>query len=426
MARTGMNLGRPFTDSLCQRAGETEPTAGDFRRHDPQGDTPSRRWLLRAGGLGVAVAGTGAVIGSPRQDPTVPLYMSTVARSSSKSLVAVAAGQENRVIPGSRVLHAAEDAHTLFRRQQQWVSSERPWVRENPFPNLTRSALLDICVLFDGFPAPLAGWAPLWRHVWPRDACHVAVGLAAAGLARHTDSVFTFLSRVQRVDGRFEARYLPDGSGVPDDRPVQLDGTGWVPWALDAVAQRLPAADQAQFIAAHGPMVRRCVHTIVQETDTRTGLPAPCPDYWERPEREITLGTAAPLLAGLRAAASLLRVIGEDELATVAGTRAKALAEAIITAFGPAGYPRYPSGRGRDTAVAFLLPPYAPTTEPLVLKAFHQAQDEMLRPAGGLAPGAQWRDDGISWTPHTASFALAHALTGQRAQAERLLRWLDT
>ena len=48
----------------------------------------------------------------------------------------------------------------------------------------------------------------------------------------------------------------------------------------------------------------------------------------------------------------------------------------------------------------------------------------MGRPAGGLAPGAAWKHDGISWTPETALFAAAWAATGHGPRAELLLRWL--
>ncbi len=49
----------------------------------------------------------------------------------------------------------------------------------------------------------------------------------------------------------------------------------------------------------------------------------------------------------------------------------------------------------------------------------------MHRPAGGLAPGTGWKDDGISWTPETAQFALAHAANGNHTEAVRNLEWLE-
>src|SRR5690606_41689131 len=50
-----------------------------------------------------------------------------------------------------------------------------------------------------------------WRYVWPRDAAFVAVAFAAAGHLDDAVGVLEYLQRVQGTDGRFEARYVPDG-----------------------------------------------------------------------------------------------------------------------------------------------------------------------------------------------------------------------
>ena len=75
--------------------------------------------------------------------------------------------------------------------------------------------------------------------------------------------------------------------------------------------------------------------------------------------------------------------------------------------------------------MTFLVAPIGPTqADSEVLTAIDRAQASMGRPAGGLAPGASWKDDGISWTPETALFAAAWAATGHRPRAEALLGWL--
>ena len=53
--------------------------------------------------------------------------------------------------------------------------------------------------------------------------------------------------------------------------------------------------------------------------------------------------------------------------------------------------------------------------------------ERMRRPAGGLSPGAGWKNDGISWTPQTSLVALADAASGDPARRERArerLTWL--
>ena len=42
----------------------------------------------------------------------------------------------------------------------------------------------------------------------------------------------------------------------------------------------------------------------------------------------------------------------------------------------------------------------------------------MARPAGGLAPGAAWKRDGISWTPQTSLYALTAAVNGEMTSLE--------
>ena len=48
-----------------------------------------------------------------------------------------------------------------------------------------------------------------------------------------------------------------------------------------------------------------------------------------------------------------------------------------------------------------------------------------MRSSGGLAPGAEWKQDGTSWTPETALVAYTAAASGRDKTAERWLTWLD-
>ena len=85
----------------------------------------------------------------------------------------------------------------------------------------------------------------------------------------------------------------------------------------------------------------------------------------------------------------------------------------------------YPDGHEADAASAFLLPPFQPTALPGAGAAWRASATAMARPAGGLSPGAGWKDDGISWTPQTTLYGWVAAENGDRAQADRWLRWVD-
>jgi GH15 family glucan-1,4-alpha-glucosidase len=239
--------------------------------------------------------------------------------------------------------------------------------------------------------------------------------------------VLSFLDGVRPPTGRWEARYTETGALVRDGRQPQLDGSGWVLWAT-------------WFCRAGGrywELVRESAEQIVAEL-TPDGLPGPSSDYWERPEAELTLGTVAPLLTGLRSAVAIATEQGRQDQAARWRTALDKLSTATDRTFGP-DYPRTPAqaetflepgletigvGGGADAIVTVLGPPFAPARE-VVSTAIDRAHAVLTQPNGGVTPGEDWRADGVSWTPQTALFALSAAARGDRATAQSLLSWLD-
>ncbi|MDT0165252.1 glycoside hydrolase family 15 [Actinotalea sp. AC32] len=368
-----------------------------------------RRALLGAASLVLAVGVcTGASAVGDRSFALIPLYSDGVVLDRRGSPALVRVGAEPAADPLQR---AAQDA----------------WLAEGTVPgperyaDMAEQALrdLDALVLADG--AALAAASPYWRYVWPRDASFTAAALARTGHPDDAHAVLLYVQRMQRArsdDGLMHARYLPDGSGgVPDDRGYQLDGSGWVLWA---VAQWWDATEGADLDALEElrPLVTASLASIRANVGETTGLPVASPDYWEVHEDRPTLGTLAPLLAGTRAVAPVLSALGEppaDDLV--------ALLERGLQEFEP-GYPRRLGGEERDTAVAFLMPPFGPADDQ-VEEVWREAAVGMSRPAGGLAPGEGWKEDGVSWTPETAVWALTAAASGDTEQAEHWLDWLD-
>lgn len=378
----------------------------------------------------------------------VDLYLDGVHVRADGTLAAVPAREAAAYLPGSRVLASAGDdpaAAALAEEQRTWLASGTVPGRGTPYEDLVRGALLDLHVLTgatfwqDGRTqatvpgAAVAGWTDRWRYVWPRDASFVAVALARTG---HTDdavSVLSFLRDAQSADGAFQARYLPDGSGPPDGRGIQLDGMGWVLWSATSVLEEIE--DPAQRSAAQEtlrPLTDRSLDRVLALTAEAPHLPPPSSDYWEVREDGLTLGTVAPLLAGLEHAAALYA--GDDDARSAAAlVRARQVRTAVEDTFAP-DYHRYPDGEGpmtallggggRDAATAMLLPPFVTEPPAGAEAAWLASAAEMARPAGGVAPGAGWKRDGISWTPETTLYALTAAETGHTERAERWLDWV--
>jgi GH15 family glucan-1,4-alpha-glucosidase len=287
-------------------------------------------------------------------------------------------------------------------------------------------ALRDLHQLAQPDGAVAAGAGSSWNYDWPRDTAFVAVALARAGHHDEAVSALKFLQRVQLEDGGFEARYLLDGSGTPDGRTRQSDGAGWVLWALDEVGR---ASGDVGPPAGARALLDNATGFALAETDDGRRLPPASPDYWEVGVRSTSLGTVAPLLAGLQASRRMHAALGEPALAGRCAAAAARLRTIVTERFAD-GYERFGSrlfggGGGLDAAVTFLMPPFAQSPAPQVVDAWLRYQSDASRPAGGLAPGAQWKHDGISWTPETALVAYTAAMSGRRDVAERWMDWLD-
>lgn len=335
------------------------------------------------------------------------------------------------LLPGSRVLapqssdaddpSAAAAAQELAQEQQDWLASG--WLPQE-YRDMVAGALLDMKVLSrDG--GTTAAFNTNWRYVWPRDSSFVAAAFAVSGHVDDAVQTLLFLQRVQGADGSFEARYLPDGSGTPDDRVPQTDGTGWALWAMDVLVREAGPERREELLAALDPLLKRSTAFLLAQVDNSRSLPAPSSDYWEHRERVVTLGTAAPVLAGLQAASRLHSHAGDEPTAEQTAAAAARTSAAIATFFGPHHYSRYPGPSHPDAASAFVLPPFTTGPLPGAVEAWSHSVAPMMRPAGGLAPGGGWRELNLSWTPQTALYALAAASNGDEEQARHWLDWIE-
>lgn len=395
-------------------------------------------------GLVLTLVSGGALAwqGAHRQ---IPLYQEGVTRDAGGALVALAPGRtaagwlplsaDPDRVPLEVSLLAAQEASVQAWLAEGWLPDP-----DDPHAQMARAALRDLHTLTDSAGtapgAVLAGASPAWRFVWPRDASFVAAAYARTGHQEDAVAVLLLLQQLQAPDGSMQARYLPDGTGaVPDDRLPQEDGPGWALWALrELVEEGMPSASPLPGPGAGdllAPLATRSAARLLAQIDPATGLPRPSPDYWERPEEELTLGIAATSLMGLEAAAWLAESGEVPASAWVdAGVDTTRLAPAaarlrqrIVEEFGP-GFPRHVGGQP-DAAVTFLLPPFVEVAVPGADAARRAAQASQRRAAGGVAPGAGWRQDGVSWTPQTALQALAAQGAGHHEEAARWLDWLD-
>lgn len=398
----------------------------------------SRRQLLRGVGAVTALGAVGAGSLAAQQlagddvDPRteIPLWSETVAYDRAAQRVLVGGRAARRTLtPGTRLAAdlpgsspARDRAATFGAGTADWCAGLAEQLGADPLLlELAETALQDLWILSDDLPAPVAGWSPSWRFIWPRDAAFCAVALARIGHPARAEEVLAHLQSLQAPDGWFEARYEPGTGLAPDRRRRQFDGTGLLLWATAEIADASDAADGADgtrrgaLLERLSPMIVRSLGALRSATRDGTGLAPVSPDYWERRERSVTLGIMTATLTGLQAGARLTDEPG-------AHRAAETFTLLLQKTFGRSGFQRYRGGGGADSALALLdatgVHDVAPRAQLLGLRS------ELSRPGGGIAPGAAWRKDGVSWTPSTSLLGLALARAGEADAATEILHWL--
>lgn len=354
--------------------------------------------------------------------PLVPLLLSLAVISAAPG--AFTSPREERLITGRGFASPATYAHPdRLRADRLWVESGTVPGEGTTWEPMARQALTDLRTYQAPSGAVAAGPGGPWRFFWPRDGSFAAV---AFSLGDHPQEASRVLDQLARLDldpaVGFQARY--EVSGEPrTDRPPQSDGCGWVLWAIAQVRRHAAAGVPSSAAGLRD----RCVDSLTHLVRNGRRLPPPSPDYWEVPVEHTTLGTVAPMLAGLAAATDDYRATGDWAAAAATERTVVRLREAVDEAFAPR-WERFGDDGGLDAAVAMMLPPFSsPETVPASLaQAWRRYQREARQPAGGLAPGVDWvKHDGSSWTPQTALVALTAAATGHDDEARRRLAWLD-
>ncbi|HEY8788395.1 MAG TPA: glycoside hydrolase family 15 protein [Actinopolymorphaceae bacterium] len=391
---------------------------------------------LRVGIAGLALLAAACVpVSGPAPGPAGLFADGLAVANTTGGVVVVPPRSGESFVPGTRVLTADRSAAGAAADG----AADRRWLVHGTTPGsssllpMNQQALLDLRSLTAPNGAVVAGSTAAWRYVWPRDASFVAAAYSATGHRADALRVLTYLASIAPADGRWQARYLPDGSGrAPDDRGVQLDGAGWVLWAIGRYVAdgRTEPATVSDHLGRLWPMVSASADAIAGSLAS-DGLPPTSSDYWERREHTVTLGTVTPDLAGLQAAVELAMSTGRTADARRWAAAAATLKAGMDREFGTDGWHRTRGGE-LDSAVTFTMAPFlgpvasaVPNVVPRDTGLLDRAFAATRNSNGGVRPGANWHRDGVSWTPETALFALAFAANGEPARAGQLLTWLS-
>jgi glucoamylase len=251
-----------------------------------------------------------------------------------------------------------------IRRDWRWLSRARPlsdgapaWARSM----YRRSLLVQRAFVDRETGAAVAGAAPGWAYVWPRDAAAVAIALASAGYRLEARRIVRFL---RGLDLDSAARFDSTGAPVPG-RDAQGDAAGWVAAATRAAG--LSARPQAGADAIED---RR----IIPAPSVAWRGPA---DYQEKDGGDF-LGNA--IGSGLESGLIRRAFVTPRGLARVAGEPESGLDTAAAWAVRP-----------------FPLPALFPAVRRTLLRLVAERESRF-----GLLPSEDWDGGEDPWTAPTA------------------------
>jgi glucoamylase len=427
----------------------------------------SRAWLARAcAGAALAALCVTSVTGCAAPAPRLLLGGITADHSAPDGIRVLPASPGSPAGGVSPAAGASPDNAALRWLRAGSVPGSTPALRQ-----MAEGALVDLRLLTRPDGAVAAAWYGEWKFAWPRDDSWAAAAFAATGHPGESLRVLRFLARVQYPSGRWAAKYTLSGTPVVTGPGSELDACGWFPWAVWIwYSDGGRGVARQRELAALWPAVRLAADAAAASL-SRGGLPPPSPDYWEDRTSQPTIGTAGPLLAGLRAAVRLATGLRDESDARRWAGAAARLDQGIRTAYSPE-FNRFPDGtgglaewlalfgagpgptggglaggrpaggraaadglagggqpgawllNGPDAAVTFLGPPFGPPDAAVSAAVARAARILTLR-NGGILPGTTWRGDrSVAWTPETGFFALYDASTGRLVAARTWLNWL--
>jgi isomaltose glucohydrolase len=269
---------------------------------------------------------------------------------------------------------------------------------------------------------------PTYHYSWFRDGAFIAQamddrGEVASARAFHAWVVRTLLTHAPTVvlepgtppapAALLHTRYEVDGTPSDEAWPnFQLDGFGTWLWAYDVHVRRT-----GQALDDDGRQAVRLVADYLLALWSQPNF-----DCWEEHAERVHASTLGAIVAGLRGAARLL-----DD-ASFAGA-----AEAVRTYLLGHGqrnghFTKHVGEDGVDANLLWLAVPYGvlPADHPLMVATVAAVRRDLLDPAGGVHRYAlDTYYGGGSWPLLTAALGRHHLAVGERAEARRLLAWIE-
>lgn len=163
-----------------------------------------------------------------------------------------------------------------------------------------------------------------YGYCWGRDGAYITVAMEKAGLSHLAEKFFRWAMQAQSSDGSWQQRHYVNGELAPT-WGLQIDETGSILWG---VWQHYRSTGNRAFLEEMYPHVQKGVDFLLSFIDEENGLPGSCYDLWEERKGQHTYSAAA-VAGGLQGAASIAKLMGDNQYAQLWNDKASAILEAI-------------------------------------------------------------------------------------------------
>ncbi|HTX44359.1 MAG TPA: glycoside hydrolase family 15 protein [Methanocella sp.] len=269
--------------------------------------------------------------------------------------------------------------------------------------------------------------ADYYTYCWPRDAAWVAVALDRAGYGHLSMHAFRFFKNIIDPKGFFRHKYTPAGDLGSTWHPlpmVQIDETATPVYAR--YVHWLETGDVKELSSLYEPLVKPAADALMDFL--RDGLPKPSFDLWEE-RKGIYTYSCASVYSGLRSAAEMALILGDEASASAWSGAARALKEnALERLYDPAAG-HFRRGVFDDAVDASAFSAWylglVGDDDPMATGTMGAIERDLLRPNGGVArySGDRYQGPMNGWPLCTLWLAQWHIRKKSLGRAMELMEW---
>jgi glucoamylase len=267
---------------------------------------------------------------------------------------------------------------------------------------------------------------PEYRFCWPRDATYVAYAFDRCGYHKEAKSFYEWCTKAQEIEGGLYQRYYIGARLKGPCWSSQIDEIATVLWGM---GKHFELTGDRGFVLSVWNSVRKGAVFLAEKVSKANGL-VETVGLWEEKFGGHTYSNAA-IFSGLKASASLAKVIGEEDLEKKWNQNANNLKQSLLSLSWDESLNRFiktatPRDENLDVSLLSLSYPFdvLPAEDAKMKKTAIAIESAFKFKSGGLGryPFDQYYG-GNPWILTTLWLALYYEQAGEMGKAGQLINW---